>query len=152
MTDDVVIRRGQLDDAETLAEFNVAMAWETERTRLEPATVTRGVQAVLTKADYGFYVVAVVEGDVVGALLVTYEWSDWRCGLFWWVQSVYVRPEFRRRSVFTRLHAFLKDEASCTPDVCGMRLYVEDSNHAAQQVYAALGMKRTPYHVYEQLP
>jgi GNAT superfamily N-acetyltransferase len=150
MADEVIIRTGQLGDADTLAQFNIAMAWETERKRLDPATVARGVQAVLTNADHGFYAVAVVAGEVVGSLLVTYEWSDWRCGLFWWIQSVYVRPEFRRRGIFKKLHAFLKDEASRRPHVCGLRLYVEDANHAAQQVYAALDMKRTPYHVYEQ--
>lgn len=150
MTDEVVIRKGDPGDAETLTEFNVAMAWETEHKRLDPATVARGVRAVLASADYGFYAVAVAADRVVGSLLVTYEWSDWRCGLFWWVQSVYVRPELRRRGIFTKLHAFVRDEAARTPRVCGLRLYVEDANHAAQRVYTALGMKRTPYHIYEQ--
>jgi GNAT superfamily N-acetyltransferase len=152
MTNDVAIRRGEPSDAETLAEFNIAMAWETERKRLDAPTVTRGVQAVLKNANYGFYVVAVAEDRVVGSLLVTYEWSDWRCGLLWWIQSVYVRPSFRRRGVFTRLHEFLQDEASRAPQICGLRLYVEDSNRTAQQVYTTLGMKRTPYHIYEQQP
>ncbi|MBN2131340.1 MAG: GNAT family N-acetyltransferase [Sedimentisphaerales bacterium] len=151
MANEVAIRRAASGDANTLAEFNIAMAWETERKHLDPATVARGVRAVLTKADYGFYVVAAVAGEVVGSLLVTYEWSDWRCGLFWWVQSVHVRPEFRRRGVFRQLYAFVRDEAARNPEVCGLRLYVEDTNHAAHRVYAAIGMTRTPYHLYEQL-
>lgn len=151
MADGAMIRKAAASDADTLAQFNIAMARETERKHLDPTTVARGVRAVLTEADYGFYVVAAVAGDVVGSLLVTYEWSDWRCGLFWWVQSVYVRPEFRRRGVFRELYAFVRNEASRAPHVCGLRLYVEDGNHAAHQVYAAIGMQRTPYHLYEQL-
>jgi GNAT superfamily N-acetyltransferase len=127
------------------------MAWETERKRLDATVVGRGVRAVLEEARHGFYVVAAVAGQTVGSLLVTYEWSDWRCGLFWWVQSVYVTPEFRRQGVFTKLHAFVKTEASRDPNVCGLRLYVEDANRPAQQVYATLGWQRTPYHIHEQL-
>ncbi|MBN1361910.1 MAG: GNAT family N-acetyltransferase [Sedimentisphaerales bacterium] len=150
MTEEVTLRKGELRDADTLAAFNVAMAWETERKHLDPEVVGRGVRAVLAQPERGFYVVAVAEGEVVGALLVTYEWSDWRCGQFWWVQSVYVQPPFRRRGIFRRLHAFVGEEASHNSQVCGLRLYVEDNNGAAQQVYTALGMRRTPYHVYEQ--
>lgn len=151
MTDDVTIKQAAAADATTLAAFNIALAWETERKRLDVDIVARGVEAVLTQPEHGFYVVALVEGEAAGSLLVTYEWSDWRCGRFWWVQSVYVRPEFRRRGLFTRLHAFVKDQASRAPEVCGLRLYVEDANAAAHQVYAAIGMQRTPYHIYEQL-
>ncbi len=151
MTHKVTIRRARPDDADALAAFNIAMAQETEHKHLDPATVARGGRAVLANADYGFYVVAVVAGEIVGSLLVTYEWSDWRCGLFWWVQSVYVRPESRRHGIFRQLYASVQGEASRTPDVCGLRLYVEDANHAAHQVYATIGMQRTPYHLYEQL-
>ncbi len=150
MSGEVTIRRAASGDAEALAGFNVAMAWETEHKHLDRVTVVRGVRAVLTNPEHGFYVVAIVEDEAVASLLVTYEWSDWRCGLFWWIQSVYVQPPCRRRGIFRRLHTFVRDEASRTPEVCGLRLYVDDANHAAQQVYTVLGMRRTPYLLYEQ--
>lgn len=150
MADEIIIRRAEPADAATVAAFNVAMAQETEGKRLDAGVVTDGVRAVLGDAEHGFYVVAEVGSEVVAALLVTYEWSDWRCGRFWWIQSVYVRPSYRRQGVFRKLHAFVKDEAGQAEGVCGLRLYVEDENRAAQQVYAALGLRRTPYHIYEQ--
>ncbi len=150
MSDPVTIRGAEPNDADTVAEFNIAMAWETERKHLDPATVAQGVRAVLAEASHGFYVVAVVADEVVGSLLVTYEWSDWRCGQFWWIQSVYVKPERRRLGIFKELHRFVREQASQRPDVCGLRLYVEQANHIAQKTYAQLGMEETPYHVYEE--
>ena len=149
MTDPIEIRRSRQADTETLAQFNTAMAWETERTKLDLPTVLRGVASVFTDPDNGFYVVATNDGEVVGALLVTYEWSDWRCGRFWWIQSVYVRPEFRRRGVFRKLCQFVRAEAAGRPDVCGLRLYVEHANHDAQRCYRQLGWEQTPYKMYE---
>ena len=108
MTDPIEIRRSQPTDTETIARFNAAMAWETERKKLDLPTVLRGVVGVFTDPGNGFYVVATHDGEVVGSLLVTYEWSDWRCGRFWWIQSVYVQPEFRRRGVF-RIAVALSD-------------------------------------------
>jgi ribosomal protein S18 acetylase RimI-like enzyme len=151
MGNDLIVRIGEHKDVKALARFNIAMAWETERKRLDPATVTRGVQAVIDHPEHGFYVVAADGTEVAASLMVTYEWSDWRCGLFWWIQSVYVRPETRRRGVFRRLYEFVQATASEEPNVCGIRLYVEQSNHAAQGVYAALGMQETAYHVYEAI-
>ena len=138
------------DDAGILAGFNQAMALETEAKILPGAVVLPGVEAVLRDAGHGFYVVADTGGDVVGALLVTYEWSDWRNGRIWWIQSVYVRPEYRRRGVYRALHAFVRDRARSTGGV-GLRLYVERGNAAAQRTYAALGMHETPYLVYEEM-
>ena len=133
MSDKVVIRFGRCEDASVLAQFNVAMAWETEEKHLKLSTVTKGVKAVLEQPEHGFYVVAEQHGDVIASLLVTYEWSDWRCARFWWIQSVYVKPECRAQGVFRRLYAFLHAEASGRPEICGFRLYVEKSNHTAQQ-------------------
>ena len=138
------------DDAATLAGFNQAMALETEAKVLPDAVVAPGVEAVLRDAVHGFYVVADTGGKVVGSLLVTYEWSDWRNGRIWWIQSVYVRPEYRRRGVYRALHAFVRDRARSTTGVVGLRLYVERDNAAAQRTYAALGMHETPYLVYEE--
>ena len=138
------------DDAATLAGFNQAMALETEAKVLADEAVLPGVEAVLRDADHGFYVVADTGGEVVGSLLVTYEWSDWRNGRMWWIQSVYVRPGHRRRGVYRALHEFVRARARSTGGVVGLRLYVERDNAAAQRTYAALGMHETPYFVYEE--
>ncbi len=151
MSDEVLIRTGKHDDAPELAQFNVAMAWETEQKELKLPIVTRGVEAVLEQPEHGFYVVAEKHGHVIGSLLVTYEWSDWRCARFWWIQSVYVAPEFRAQGVFRRLYTYLEAEAARMRDVCGFRLYVEQSNHPAQQTYTRMNMEKTGYEMYESL-
>ncbi len=151
MSDEVLIRYGKHEDAPVLAQFNVAMAWETEEKHLELSTVTKGVEAVVKQSEHGFYVVAEQNADVIGSLLVTYEWSDWRCARFWWIQSVYVKPECRAQGVFRRLYTFLQAEAARTPDVCGFRLYVERSNHTAQRTYTRMNMEKTGYDMYEAL-
>ena len=151
MPNEVQVRRGEIKDIETIAELNIAMAWETEQKPLNPATIRRGIRAVLDDSDYGFYVVAESGGEVIGCLMITYEWSDWRSGRFWWIQSLYVRPSFRRHGVFTQLHDFVKAQALQHPEVCGVRLYVEQSNHAAQQAYRRIGMTPTTYQIYEEM-
>ena len=151
MPNEVQVRFAELKDIEAIAEFNTAMAWETEQKQLNPSTIRRGIRAVLDDSDYGLYVVAQSNGEVVGCLLITYEWSDWRSSLFWWIQSLYVRPAFRRRGVFKQLHDFVKAQALRRPEVCGIRLYVEQSNRVAQDAYRRIGMKPTAYHVYEEM-
>src|SRR5689334_19230180 len=121
------------------------MAWETERRRLKPATVRRGVAALIKSPPRGTYFVAEDKGEVVGQLLITYEWSDWRNGNFWWIQSVYVREDFRGCGVFRALFAHIEALAKRRRDVCGLRLYVEAHNKGAQKTYARLGMKKTVY-------
>ena len=150
MPEALLIRTGQKKDVETLVKFNTAMALETEHKELTPSIVAQGVQELFKNPRRGFYVVAELEGRVVGSCMVTYEWSDWRCGVFWWIQSVYVSPEFRRQGVFRKLYEFLKEKASHEQNVCGFRLYVEQSNHNGQKPYAGLGMKKTPYDFYEE--
>jgi ribosomal protein S18 acetylase RimI-like enzyme len=145
------IRAAQALDAPLLAGFNIAMARETEGKRLLPAVVGAGVRRLLAEPALGFYLVAEAGGTVAGSLMVTTEWSDWRNGRFWWIQSVYVRPEWRRRGVFRALYRHLADKAERTPDVCGFRLYVEHENAAAQATYRALGMEGTDYLLFEQL-
>jgi GNAT superfamily N-acetyltransferase len=146
-----LVRLAEDKDVQTLAQFNVALAWETERKSLELPVVTRGVQTLLENPNHGFYTVAEMAGEVAGCVMVTYEWSDWRCGLFWWIQSVYVKPEFRRQKVFSRLLEFLKQRASQDSNVCGFRVYVEGANHTAQSTYSRAGMEQTTYKVYEQI-
>jgi GNAT superfamily N-acetyltransferase len=150
VSDELLVRIAERRDLETLVKFNTAMAWETEQKKLEPAIVAEGVRTLLENPQHGFYVVAETAGQIVGSLMVTYEWSDWRCGLFWWIQSVYVEPDFRRQGVFSTLYQFLKDRASREPNPCGFRLYVQNSNRTAQNTYASAGMKETSYKVYEE--
>ena len=151
MPTEVRIRTAEPEDVEAIAELNVAMAWETERLNLSQSTLIQGVQSVLDHPDRGFYVVAESEGLVVGCLLITFEWSDWRCGQFWYIQSLYIRPLFRRRGVFRQLHEFVKAQAMNQPEVCGLRLYVEKSNRAAQHAYERIGMQAKAYKMYEQM-
>jgi ribosomal protein S18 acetylase RimI-like enzyme len=136
-------------DAGDLVRFNRAMAEETEGRELPVATVERGVSAVFDRPGHAFYLVAETDGEVVGSLMVTTEWSDWRCGFFWWIQSVYVRPAYRRRGVYRRLHEAVRERA-IGAGACGCRLYVERENRAAQAVYRALGMSETAYRLYEE--
>jgi ribosomal protein S18 acetylase RimI-like enzyme len=150
MPDNLSVRIGQEKDIETLVKFNIALARETERKQLSPLIVTKGVQTLFKNPQHGFYVVAEMADEIVGSCMVTYEWSDWRCGLFWWIQSVYVKPEFRRRGVFRKLYEFLKEKASYEQNVCGFRLYVEQSNHTGQNTYSAVGMKEALYKFYEE--
>jgi GNAT superfamily N-acetyltransferase len=144
------IRRAAVDDADAIAAWNIAMAWETESKALDPATIGRGVRAVFDEPRRGFYLIAELDGAAVGCLLVTYEWSDWRCGDFWWVQSVYVAPEARRAGVFRGLYAHVKAMAGGAGAV-GVRLYVETENERAQATYAGLGMERCHYYMYEAM-
>ena len=145
----IAIRRATLEDARTLALHNAAMAAETETITLDPERALRGVEAVLGDPAKGFYLLAEADGAVAGQLMITFEWSDWRNGVFWWLQSVYVRPEHRRRGVFTRLYRVMRDEAEKSGSVCGVRLYVESANQQAQQTYERLGLRQAHYRMYE---
>ena len=145
------IRPAVAADADMLAAFNSAMALETEHKRLLPAVVGAGVRRMLAEPAFGFYLVAEAEGRVIGSLMVTTEWSDWRNGRFWWIQSVYVVPGWRRRGVFRALYGQVRERAAREPDVCGFRLYVERDNANAQATYRSLGMDATDYLLFEEL-
>ena len=129
----------------------LALADETENLKLDPARVTQGVRAVLADAGKGIYFIAEAEGRAAGQLLITYEWSDWRNGNFWWLQSVYVEKEFRSRGVFKKLFAHVAELARREKDVCGIRLYMDAHNENARQAYERLGMKQTNYELFEQV-
>ena len=144
----LLIRPATAADMPDLCAWNAAMAWETERKTLEPARLRRGVAGVLAQPTRGFYLLAESAGAAVGSLLVTYEWSDWRCGDFWWIQSVYVVATARRQGVFRALYAATEQRARDAGAV-GLRLYVETENTAAQSTYASLGMQRCHYAMYE---
>jgi GNAT superfamily N-acetyltransferase len=143
------IRDARPSDTAVIARFNVKMAMETENRALDPGLIDPGVAAVLADATKGRYWVAELDGEVIGQLMVTYEWSDWRNGAFWWIQSVYVRSDSRRKGVFSLLHRHVESIARATPDVCGLRLYVERDNRRAQKTYLALGMSAPGYQVME---
>jgi GNAT superfamily N-acetyltransferase len=144
------IRPASRLDLPALVAWNAAMALETEAKQLDPDVLARGVAAVFDEPRRGFYLVAERDGMAVGSLLVTYEWSDWRCGDFWWIQSVYVVPQARRGGVFRALYAEVAERASVAAAV-GLRLYVETENLRAQRTYAGMGMSECHYRMYEQL-
>ena len=148
----LTIRRATPDDAPVLVAFNTAIAWETERKRLDPAVLAAGVGAILADPARGFYTVAERGGEVVGQMMVTYEWSDWRNGWFWWIQSVYVAEIARREGVFRVLYRAIEQRAAADPSVIGLRLYFEAENARAQATYRALGMSDTAYGMMEVYP
>jgi ribosomal protein S18 acetylase RimI-like enzyme len=146
---DLQIRRAVTDDAETLARFNEAMAFETEGKRLDAERIRAGVRRVLEDPTRGFYLVAERGTERAGQLMVTYEWSDWRDGFFWWIQSVYVPAAHRRTGVYRALYQRVLDDAQETGGVCGVRLYVEKANAVAKSTYESLGMNPGIYDFYE---
>lgn len=147
------VRLARLEDAATIASFSSAMAFETEGRRLDLNRLHLGTIALIEAPARGFFIVAEQEqGDrrqLLGQLMVTYEWSDWRNGTFWWIQSVYVDPVWRRQSVFRRMHETVMATAKTSPNVCGVRLYVEESNRAAQAVYRRVGLTPSSYAIFE---
>jgi ribosomal protein S18 acetylase RimI-like enzyme len=137
-------------DLASLVKFNQLMAWETEQKTLDESVLCNGVAALIADHNKGFYLVAEQDNNVVGSLMVTTEWSDWRNGVFWWVQSVYISPDFRRKRVYAQLYAEVKILAEQQQNVCGFRLYVEKENLIAQKTYESLGMEQSHYLMYEE--
>jgi len=144
------IREADPSDRDGIVAFNVALALESEGKRLDPETVRRGVHTALTEhREHARYFLAEIDGDLVGQTLVTPEWSDWRAGWFWWIQSVFVREDRRKFGVFRALYAHIEAAAKARADVIGLRLYVDRENRGAREVYARLGMSPTAYDLYE---
>ena len=148
-TDQISVRHATFEDIDTIARFQQAMAWETEGKSLDGDILTRGIRSVIEDPSKGYYVVSEAHGAVVGGLLITYEWSDWRCGTFLWIQSVYVDPDWRRKGVYRTMHNHIVDQARADRDICGVRLYVERDNNAAQLTYEGLGMSKSHYDMFE---
>ena len=142
------IRRAEASEAGMIADFQQKMAWETEQLELREDVLAAGVQAVLADSNKGLYYVALQDGEIVASLMITYEWSDWRNGTVWWIQSVYVLPEYRGQGVFKRMYLHLK-EYVMQSELRGLRLYVDKTNTAAQNVYDAIGMTQEHYAMYE---
>src|SRR6185503_21314109 len=144
------IRRATRDDAAIIADFNIRMAMETEKLALDPKVIGPGVAAIFEDEAKGKYFVAEIGGKVAGCLLITHEWSDWRNGDIWWIQSVYVHADFRRRGVFSALYRHVESEARAAGAV-GIRLYMEHDNATAQATYERMGMHLTHYRVLEEM-
>lgn len=151
--DNLNVRLARPEDVATITSFSAAMALETEGRRLDLDRLHDGTIALLESPDRGFFMVAELEQadnrQLLGQLMITYEWSDWRNGAFWWIQSVYVDPAWRRLSVFRRMHETVMVTAKTSPNVCGVRLYVEESNGAAQAVYRKVGLTPSSYAIFE---
>lgn len=144
------VRLAREEDLADIVDFQIRMALETENMQLVRPTVEAGVAAVLENPLLGQYLVVVQgEAEVVACLLTTYEWSEWRNGLIYWIQSVYVIPEFRKQGIFAKLYRYVQTMAMTDPRVRGVRLYVEHENHPAQKAYERVGMKNGNYKVYE---
>jgi ribosomal protein S18 acetylase RimI-like enzyme len=148
----LTIRQARPPDAPVIVDFNRRLAEESEGKTLDAEILKPGVAAVLADSRKGLYFLAEADGRIVGQVGLTFEWSDWRNGWFWWIQSVYVRKEARRQGVFRALYRHIKEMARRDPEVIGLRLYVEHANESAQRTYLQLGMARTGYFVLETFP
>ena len=146
---EIAVRRARPDDADFLVHGNSEMALETEQITLDRNRLALGVTALFSDPAKGFYIVAEVDGRRAGQMMITYEWSDWRNGTFWWIQSVFVEPELRGQGVFKALYHYIEDAARHDGGVCGLRLYVESENQRAQATYSRVGMRRASYDFFE---
>jgi GNAT superfamily N-acetyltransferase len=146
---DITIRQATPRDAAVIARFNSLMAEETEGRSLDPQRLHEGVEALLSDPSKGIYFLAESEGTILGQLMITHEWSDWRNGNFWWIQSVYVEKESRAKGVFKALYHHVHRLARADKTVCGLRLYVEKQNERAARAYERLGMKKAHYAMFE---
>ena len=147
----ITIRLATPVDEDTVVDFNCRLAEESESKKLDRPTVQLGVRAILANPQHGRYFLANIGNQIVGQMMHTFEWSDWRNGEIWWLQSVYVHPNFRRQGVFRSLFQHLQSEAAASPNVVGLRLYVEEHNTSAQATYEQLGLKLAGYVVMESL-
>ena len=145
------VRDATVQDVPLIARYNIDMALETDNRHLDRSTVLAGVAAVLSAPELGRYFLATFEQEIIGQAMVTYEWSDWRSGLFWWLQSAYVRPGARRRGAFTAIYRHIHARAKSVPGVVGVRLRVNESNTKAKQTFARLGMTLVEHSVFEDV-
>lgn len=147
---DIIIEKGRAQDRDAIASFQVAMAMESEGLRLDPDTVLRGVETALSDASKGtYYVARLQDGTLAGSLLVTKEWSDWNATDYWWIQSVYVQPQFRGKGVFSALYAHVRQQAQKAGSPY-LRLYADRGNTRAQKTYERLGMAQCHYLMFEE--
>ena len=152
--DQLNVRLAKPEDATIIESFSAAMALETEGRHLDRDRLHDGTIALLNSPDRGFFMVAELEQTadrtLVGQLMITFEWSDWRNGMFWWIQSVYVAPQWRRKGVYSQMHTEVLQLARTKKEVCGVRLYVDERNNIAQTVYSRVGLSLSRYKVLEE--
>lgn len=146
----ITIRYAEHKDADILARYAVSMAFETEKKHLNKDIVFKGIRQVLAFKELGFYLIAEIDGQPAGALMVTYEWSDWRNGLFYWIQSVYTDPIHRKKGIYRALHKKVRTIAQSKENVIGIRLYVEKENTGAISTYRSMGMEECDYRMFEE--
>ena len=149
MAPDILVRKADESDISTLIEYNRALADETENISLETGVLRLGIEKALDLKDCHYFV-AELDGKIVGQTMITSEWSDWRNGVMWWMQSVYVHPDYRKRGVFQSIFKYIETLAANDPEVKALRLYVMQDNHTGQSAYKNLGMKNSGYVVYEK--
>ena len=145
----ITIREATREDTESIVRFQEGMALETEGKVLDQVLLRDGITAIFDSSQKGFYIVAEVGSVVVGSLLITYEWSDWRNATFWWIQSVFIDANWRRKGVYRSMYDYVVNVAKSRKDICGIRLYVERTNTIAQETYKDLGMTHSHYDLYE---
>ena len=143
------IQKAKTEDASIIADFQIKMAWETEKYKLNPHTITKGIKAVFEKPELGQYYVAWVDGKIVASLLTTYEWSDWRNATILWIQSVFVVKNYRRQGIFQLFYDYIKAIAEQDIGIGGIRLYVDKTNIPAQKTYTKVGMNGEHYQLFE---
>ncbi len=152
MSKSIHVRPAAPDDSQTIVDYQLALALETESLELHRPTVELGVAAVFDDPSKGSYWIAQCDGQIVGSLLTIAEWSDWRNGTVLWIHSVYIESQARRRGVFRKMYGHLRQQVETSDDLRGLRLYVDKTNHPAQRVYQSLGMTREHYEMYEWMP
>ena len=143
------IRRATKKDIPYIIAFNQAMALETENVSLSLPVLTRGVETVFNDDSNGFYIVCEQNQQACACLMITYEWSDWRNGQFWWIQSVFVEKQYRNQGIYKKMYQFIKTLADNDKNICGIRLYVDGLNDSAKIVYNRLGMEQSNYQLFE---
>lgn len=143
------IRGATAADIDTVVEFNLALAEESEGRTLDESRLREGVKALLGDSGLGRYFLLERDGEVIGQTMITFEWSDWRNGMFWWIQSVYVNADHRGTGAFSSLYRYIREEALNTDGICGIRLYVDKMNQHAADIYRALGMRDAHYDMLE---
>ena len=143
------IRRATIEDINIIAKYNYNLAFETEDKKLDMNILTNGVKALIEDENKGIYHVCEIDGKIVGQIMYTFEWSDWRNGTFLWIQSVYVDKNYRGKGVFKTLYNHIKNICDKDKNICGIRLYVERENYVAQKTYKSLGMEECNYYMYE---
>ena len=145
----ITIRKAKTADLKKIVDFQLAMAMETENLQLDLSTVEKGVNAVYQDISKGQYFVTEVNGEIAASLMITFEWSDWRNGMVYWIQSVYVQKQFRRLGIYSKMYAHIQDLVKTDDSVRGIRLYVDKTNMNAQETYKKTGMNGEHYQLFE---